>query len=82
MRHYKRLADGGKMPAIARVEQGNCGGCNMMLPPQDYNQLIANPGEFRTCSNCSRIVYYRPPEEEEAVPGQDAPVPDEASASA
>jgi len=63
MRYYKRLTGAGKMPAIVRVDNGTCTGCRMTLPPQDYNQLIANPGQFRTCSNCQRVVYYLPPAE-------------------
>lgn len=62
MRYYKRLTGAGKLPAIVRVDSGTCTGCRMTLPPQDYNQLIANPGQFRTCSNCQRVVYYLPPE--------------------
>ena len=62
MNYYKRLSSGGRMPAIVRVERGTCTGCNMALPPQIYNQLIAEPGKFHTCSNCQRIVYYIPPE--------------------
>ncbi len=62
MAYYKRLTNGGKMPAIVRVARGNCTGCNMALPPQNYNQLIAQPGKFQTCSHCQRIIYYVPPE--------------------
>ncbi|MBI3993647.1 MAG: hypothetical protein HY342_10260 [Candidatus Lambdaproteobacteria bacterium] len=62
MTYYKRLSNGGRMPAIVRVERGTCTGCNMALPPQNYNQLIAKPGTFHTCSHCQRIIYYVPPE--------------------
>lgn len=61
MTRYKRLAESGKLPAIVRVEGGNCTGCSMAILPQNFNRLIAEPGEFQICSSCQRIVYYVPP---------------------
>lgn len=80
LRYYKRLTGAGKMPAIVRVQNGTCTGCRMTLPPQDYNQLIASPGQFRTCSNCQRVVYYLPPQETAAE--EDAARPEAAAADA
>ncbi len=79
MRYYKRLTGAGKMPAIVRVQDGTCAGCRMTLPPQDYNHLIANPGQFRTCSNCQRVVYYLPPAAEAGE--EDGAQPDAAAAA-
>jgi predicted nucleic acid-binding Zn-ribbon protein len=42
---------------------GVCGGCNIAIPPQLYNQLIANPRHWGTCSHCTRMLYYVPPED-------------------
>ena len=65
---YKRLVKGGKMPGIVAVVSGSCNGCNMALPPQLYNLLIAadaaSDGKMFTCPTCSRIIFYKPPEAE------------------
>ena len=60
--YYQKLAHGGKTPGIVPVKGGTCGGCNMAIPPQSYNMLIADPGKIHTCAHCARIVYYHPPE--------------------
>lgn len=82
--YYQRLVKGGKQPAIVQVVGGACGGCNMTIPPQSYNLMIANPAEIHTCSNCNRIVYHVPSEPEEGegdVAEADVPVSKVASAS-
>ena len=66
--YYERLANSGKIPALVPTVSGICSGCNIALPPQDYNHLIANPAHYKTCSHCNRMIYYEPPataEEEE-----------------
>jgi predicted nucleic acid-binding Zn-ribbon protein len=62
--YYQRLVKGGKQPAIVQAVAGACGGCNMTVPPQSYNLMIANPAEIHTCAHCARIVYYAPSESE------------------
>lgn len=62
--YYQRLVKGGKQPAIVQAVAGACGGCNMTVPPQSYNLMIANPAEIHTCTHCARIVYYVPSESE------------------
>ncbi len=62
--YYQRLVKGGKQPAIVQAISGTCGGCNMTIPPQSYNLMIANAGKIHTCSHCSRIIYYTPADPE------------------
>ena len=61
---YQRLMKGGRQPAIVAVSAGSCMGCNMALPPQTYNQLLAANGKLFTCPTCQRIIYRQAPAEE------------------
>lgn len=45
-----------KLPVMASVVAGTCQGCNMNLPPQQYNQLRVNLGTD-VCPSCNRIIY-------------------------
>lgn len=45
----------GLVPAI----QGRCKGCNLMIPPQIYNQVIRCQ-EVMNCPSCQRIVFVTP----------------------
>jgi len=42
--------------ALALARNGACLGCNMQLPPQQYNQLL-KVAEIQTCPHCNRILY-------------------------
>jgi hypothetical protein len=59
--NYDRLSKGGRMPAIVAVVAGKCTGCNISLPPQSFNQLLAKNGSLFTCPNCNRLIYHQPP---------------------
>ncbi len=61
--YYQKLLHSGKTPGIVPVTGGMCGGCNMAIPPQSYNLLIADPDKLHTCSHCARIIFYQPAEE-------------------
>jgi predicted nucleic acid-binding Zn-ribbon protein len=76
--YYQRLVRAGKAPGIVQVIGGTCGGCNMAIPPQSYNLVIAQPERVHTCSHCSRIIYYKPAE---TVIGEEAIVPEAQSGS-
>ena len=69
MPYYERLSKSGRNPSVVAVVAGKCTGCNMALPPQAFNQLLAKNGSFNTCSYCQRMIYYQappaPPKEEE-----------------
>lgn len=65
VKYYQRMVKGGKNPAVVPVIAGSCNGCNMALPPQSYNLLLAADGKMFTCPTCNRIVY---PHLEEEIP--------------
>jgi predicted nucleic acid-binding Zn-ribbon protein len=61
LNYYERLNRSGRVPALVPTQDGVCSGCNIALPPQVYNQLIANPSRYGVCSHCNRMLYYTPP---------------------
>lgn len=69
--YYQRLIKAGRAPAVVSVVGGSCQGCNMALPPQVYNLLLAADGQLFTCPTCTRIIYYQAPHTE-APPEADA----------
>ena len=44
--------------AVAEVRDELCLGCRVSVPPQKYAYVIINES-IETCSNCSRILYFR-----------------------
>ena len=44
-----------KMPALVTVIAGTCQGCNMNIPPQQYNILAVSLGTD-ICPSCNRII--------------------------
>ncbi|MDX2479801.1 MAG: C4-type zinc ribbon domain-containing protein [Desulfuromusa sp.] len=42
--------------ALALASNGACLGCNMQLPPQQYNKLL-QVAEIQNCPHCNRILY-------------------------
>lgn len=45
-----------RMPAMVPVVAGRCTGCNMHIPPQQYNTLCATRG-VDVCPSCNRIIH-------------------------
>ncbi|MBX5481361.1 MAG: hypothetical protein IRZ16_05875 [Myxococcaceae bacterium] len=45
-----------RMPAMVAVVAGRCKGCNMNIPPQLYNTLVATRG-VDVCPSCHRIIH-------------------------
>jgi predicted nucleic acid-binding Zn-ribbon protein len=43
--------------AVVAVHNGTCGGCNMNIPPQLFNQLQRG-NTVEVCPNCQRIIYW------------------------
>ena len=43
--------------AVTRVEDGNCGGCGAMVPPQLIVEIRGND-RLITCQNCGRILIH------------------------
>jgi len=44
--------------AIASVNDAVCGGCNMNIPPQMYNEL-QRCDRLMFCPNCQRMIYWQ-----------------------
>lgn len=45
-----------RTPAMVSVVAGRCTGCNMHIPPQQYNTLCATRG-VDVCPSCNRIIH-------------------------
>lgn len=61
--HYERIRKVKGGIALVEVVSPNCGGCNLGIRPQIFNQLIR--GEVLPCPNCSRLLYYSAPQKEQ-----------------
>jgi len=55
---YRRLVEAYGAGALASVESGVCGNCNVQVTPQ-YRVLL-NSGKFVFCSNYGRLLYVPP----------------------
>ncbi|MDK2957870.1 MAG: uncharacterized protein PWQ57_3368 [Desulfovibrionales bacterium] len=44
-------------PVIVPVNDGVCGGCNIQIPPQAYNELQKGK-QILSCPNCQRLIYW------------------------
>ncbi len=53
---YQRIFSRRGGLAVARVVEGACLGCNMQLPPQQYNRLHQG-NELQSCPHCNRLLY-------------------------
>lgn len=45
-------------PVIVAVEEGVCCGCNILIPPQSYNDLQKGQ-QILSCPNCQRLIYWK-----------------------
>ncbi|HMM37983.1 MAG TPA: C4-type zinc ribbon domain-containing protein [Desulfovibrio sp.] len=45
-------------PVIVPVALGVCSGCNIMIPPQIYNDLQKGK-QIIACPNCQRLIYWQ-----------------------
>jgi len=53
-------------PVIVPVAHGVCSGCNIMIPPQSYNDLQRGQ-QILSCPNCQRLIYWKAHVEPETV---------------
>jgi predicted nucleic acid-binding Zn-ribbon protein len=53
-RAYHVAADGGRVPAIASIESGTCGGCESPLPDSIIDAL--RHGAVAACARCERVL--------------------------
>jgi predicted nucleic acid-binding Zn-ribbon protein len=44
---------------VVPVTDATCGGCNMNIPPQMFNEL-QKYDSLRYCPHCQRIIYWKP----------------------
>lgn len=56
LRKYQGLFKRRNGLALAIARNGACLGCNMQLPPQQYNRLLLGD-DLQTCPHCNRILY-------------------------
>jgi len=56
LRKYQMLFNRRGGLALAAARNGACLGCNMQLPPQQFNKLLQVSG-IETCPHCNRILY-------------------------
>ncbi len=53
---YQRIFSRRGGLAVARVVDGTCLGCNIQLPPQQYNRLHRGT-ELQSCPQCNRLLF-------------------------
>lgn len=53
---YQKVFERYRGRGVVRVAGGVCNGCFMTIPPQLYNQVLAQGGVHQ-CPNCGRIIY-------------------------
>lgn len=46
-----------KHPVIVSVGGGICSGCNILIPPQTYNDLQKGK-QIHSCPNCQRLIFW------------------------
>lgn len=56
LRKYQTLFKRRGGLALAEARNGACLGCNMQLPPQQFNSLL-RVTEMQTCPHCNRLLY-------------------------
>ena len=64
IRIYTKVFERTGGPAVVPVNNRTCGGCHLSITPQVENLTRRNE-ELILCENCSRILYYKPEEEDE-----------------
>ena len=56
LRKYQTLFKRRAGLAVALASNGACLGCNMQLPPQQYNSLFRQT-DLQSCPHCNRLLY-------------------------
>lgn len=72
LRHYDRVLTF-RGSAIAEARDHKCSGCQVMLRPQSYSDVMKNE-QIITCDSCNRILYFVPTVEPDLVNDQPRPV--------
>ncbi len=61
IRRYEFIRSKRDGRVIVAVNGGVCSGCNMMVPPQLYNEIMVGQ-KIHQCPTCQRILFYEPEE--------------------
>ena len=61
---YEFIRERMENPVIVPVTNGVCHGCNIMIPPQAYNDLQKGK-QILSCPNCQRLIYWKRLDESE-----------------
>jgi predicted nucleic acid-binding Zn-ribbon protein len=69
--HYERVAKA-RGTGVAEARRQRCMGCQVMLRPQVYNDVMTGNG-VQVCDSCTRLLYY--------LPENEAPVDEKAKAA-
>ena len=57
LERYNSLRNNLRGRVVTQVVNTICQGCNLGIPPQQYNELIKG-GSMKSCPNCNRIIYW------------------------
>jgi len=57
LERYNRLRENLRGRVVTQAINAICQGCNLGIPPQQYNELIKG-GSIKSCPNCNRIIYW------------------------
>ncbi len=49
-----------KGAALAHTSNGTCSGCNMAMPPQQF-QTLMRENKIDSCPQCNRLIYFKVP---------------------
>lgn len=66
---FEHVAKARRGIAVAEARDGHCTLCNVRLRPQVFNEIRRNES-FIQCESCQRILYFVPPTEAIAGPGE------------
>jgi hypothetical protein len=58
LKKYEKLRANRNGLAVVGVTNGVCRGCNMNIPPQQFNNLLKNE-ELLTCPTCNRMLFHQ-----------------------
>jgi predicted nucleic acid-binding Zn-ribbon protein len=56
-RKYEEMRGRPGSKIVAKIEDGVCSACNIVIFPDILARLYANPDGFETCPNCGAILY-------------------------
>ncbi|MFT4571144.1 MAG: putative nucleic acid-binding Zn-ribbon protein [Hyphomicrobiaceae bacterium] len=66
-RRYDMILEQRQGVAVVQVIDGNCGGCNLAIPPQLLIEIMKS-GAVKACQSCQRIIYVQVPPPEGTEP--------------